>query len=485
MKNRIPYILIGFGLIGFFAQTLYRIQSDMKILEIQIKSQESAVIEGLKLKWRKFLEQKAQLELLPKDYALYWNRNGTELKSTFFPQKKTNLNWDEYREAVAKNHKDIVKNFLESALSRNSSWDRVLAIEEWKKNYNEYPKVESGYEETIINPEAQSAYRLIFSQFAVNKDFTYATDQITLDQVFYSVQKNGSIESFLPSAQNLKKTLFIEFCEQNKLTTARLLTNPLDIEIDKVEITKPGQSLLQFVLLFSSLLITSLGFIFFLLQLRDQKKLLLRRVSFLNQVVHELKTPLTGLKLHIQLIQRGQSKTENYDALNSSLDRLNTLFDDVVLMNRPFEKTKTEVISKEALNKTLADLKDEFSAFHYTKLFEHSMLGDLKRFKLVLRNLIKNAIRYGQEATLEIKNSTDNIEILIKDKGPGISVLDKDKIFEEFYRTEKAKTTNADGLGLGLFLVKKLCKEMNAEVSLLNPGEPGAVFRLKMSKGDQ
>lgn len=483
MKSRFSYFLIGLGLTGLIVQTIYRIQADKNILEIQIKSQESSVIEGLKLKWRKFLEQKAQAGLVPKDFVVYWNRNGTKLKSVFFPQKNISLNWEEYREAVVKKQDEKIKNFLQTALNRTSSWDRILAIEEWKKIFNHYPETEWGYEETLVNPEAQSAYGLIFSQFSADKDFTYASDVVTLDKVFYSIQKDGSIEAFLPSVQNLKLTLLAEFQLQNKLSSMRLSSHALEVEIEKIESLKSDSSLISMLILLTSLLMTFIGFVLFLLQIRDHKKLLLRRVSFLNQVVHELKTPLTGLKLHIQLIQKGKNKLESYEALDTSLDRLNNLFDDVVLMNRPFEKIVPELVPSEDLNKALRDLKTEFSQFKCEENFNDDVLTDLKRFRVVLRNLIKNAIRYGQEAKLEINTSENEIEIFIKDKGPGISASDKDKIFDEFYRSEAAKKLNADGLGLGLFLVKKLCKEMNAEVTLTNPGESGAVFKLKLNKG--
>ena len=53
---------------------------------------------------------------------------------------------------------------------------------------------------------------------------------------------------------------------------------------------------------------------------------------------------------------------------------------------------------------------------------------------------------------------------------------------EEFYRSEEAKRVNADGLGLGLFLVKKMCEEMGATIELMNPDETGAQFKLTLSE---
>src|SRR5690606_17251483 len=67
----------------------------------------------------------------------------------------------------------------------------------------------------------------------------------------------------------------------------------------------------------------------------EQRLVLLRRVSFLNQVVHELKTPLAGLKLHVQLAKRGGASPETMEAIDVSVGRINRLFDDIVVINRP------------------------------------------------------------------------------------------------------------------------------------------------------
>jgi signal transduction histidine kinase len=478
MKTKLSYLFITIGLLTILGQTFYRVQREKKLLEVQMQVQRASLVEGLNTSWRSFLLRKAQQGELTGKYILRWNRKGSELREVFFPMKKANLNWAKFREYQKSNNKSAATDFLKLALSRNNSWDRVLAITEWKNINGSFSKTKTEYEKTLVNPEAKNAYRAIFEQFSENKDFTFASNKIELDKVFYKVTDDGSIEAFVPSIGIVRDELLPEFIKRNNLPSAGIGGMPWELSLPGSLTEEQPFSYFDFIWIAFGMLLLASGMVVYFGGLREQKLALLKRVSFLNQVVHELKTPLAGLKLHLQLIQRGSGTEQNMMALNTSLDRLNKLFDDVVLMNKPFEKVTTERLSAQELESTINDLVEEFSQANIEKFSGDDVLADAKRLRVILRNLVKNAIRYGKVAKISVSKNEAEVFIDVQDEGPGVSEIDSQKIFEEFYRSEEAKIKNADGLGLGLFLVSKMAKEMGAIAVLRNPGQPGAVFRL-------
>ncbi len=485
MKSRLALLLILLGILGLLTQTIYQVSHEKNAMEAQIKAQASAVTEGLKVKWREYLLEKARENKLQLSYTLRWSRDGNDLKTPFFPMKAAQLDWSVYRENVKAKNQAAIRGFLENALKRENSWDRVLAIEEWRTHTGAFPELIGNYEKTLADPETKNSFKMIFEQFSINKDFTYTETNFSLDVVFYRIEDDGSILAFLPSIDSLKQEILPEFLRLNSLSSASFSNNVLELTPSSdptMNLKNPYWRMSFLILSFAAI---SLGVFIYLISLGEQRKIMVRRVSFLNQVVHELKTPLTGLKLHLQLIQKGMGEKQNYEALHSSLERINILFDDVVMMNRPFEQIEPQNLSVEKANDILEDLQLEFPELSLDTKFKTAIYADTKRLRIGLRNIIKNAIRYGSSANLSVHESANGVEIQIQDHGPGVAKEDVDKIFTEFYRSENAKMTNADGMGLGLFIVKKLCEEMQATIQIANPGEKGAKFVLTLQKGNK
>lgn len=184
----------------------------------------------------------------------------------------------------------------------------------------------------------------------------------------------------------------------------------------------------------------------------------------------------------MQLIIAGIGNKENHLALNASIERLNRLFDDIVLMNRPSENIEPTLVEAYKLNQILEDLKTEFNDVILENRITQNISAEEMRLRIILRNLVKNAIRYGKRAHLSFQEEKNFFLILVKDEGPGISQNISANIFEEFYRSNEAKQNHADGLGLGLFIVKRMALEMSAQIRLTIPGEMGACFELKIPR---
>jgi len=209
---------------------------------------------------------------------------------------------------------------------------------------------------------------------------------------------------------------------------------------------------------------------------------------------------MTTLKIHFQLLdlnfnkvynlQKDKSTPENkihtsLSACSRGIDRINKLFDEISLLNRPEQKAELEFLNSKDFSKILNDIE----SIHGKNLTiqtspELSVFAEKIRLKVILSNLVSNGIRYGKKVSLDIYKKQGYIIVDVKDNGPGISYLDKDKIFLQFYRAEKAQSLSSDGLGLGLYICQKLTREISASLILKNPGEKKAHFEFKLISGE-
>jgi len=109
--------------------------------------------------------------------------------------------------------------------------------------------------------------------------------------------------------------------------------------------------------------------------------------------------------------------------------------------------------------------------------------GDSSRLKQILANLINNAVVYTQEkgkVTVTIKKENDYAVIRVSDNGIGIPEDEQDRIFERFYRVDKARSRNSGGTGLGLSIVKYLIENLNGSISVESKLGLGTTFIVKL-----
>jgi two-component system phosphate regulon sensor histidine kinase PhoR len=111
---------------------------------------------------------------------------------------------------------------------------------------------------------------------------------------------------------------------------------------------------------------------------------------------------------------------------------------------------------------------------------ELTAMADANRLEQVLANLVDNAIKYGRaEGTVTIgghKTDADKIEIFVQDDGPGIPPESLDRIFERFYRVDKARSREQGGTGLGLSIVKHIVQNHGGKVWVKSEPGKGATF---------
>ena len=212
-------------------------------------------------------------------------------------------------------------------------------------------------------------------------------------------------------------------------------------------------------------------FVYALILFIKQKKITAVKTDFINNITHELKTPLATLGIATKTIQQ-ESVQENTTLLNniiSTIDRqknrLQKLIDQVLNNSLGIDKInlQKEIITDENLLETIVSdyqLTQHAVAIKTSlPIKETNLLVDKFHFTTALLNILDNAVKYGSDAIkIETKIVSNNYEIRIIDNGIGIAKSNQKMIFDKFYRVENTDIHNVKGLGLGLFYVNQIVK---------------------------
>ncbi len=232
--------------------------------------------------------------------------------------------------------------------------------------------------------------------------------------------------------------------------------------------------------------------------LRAQQEATQVRDEFISIASHELKTPLTSLKLQTQLNQR-MMKRENgeipRDRVNKlventdrQVDRLSRLVEDMLDVSRintgKLALQKTEVDLAELVSEIVERLTPQLSAARCTVslTLENGVKGSWDRFRIeqVIINLVTNAIRYAAEKPIHVSVSqTDGIATLVvRDEGCGIAPENRERIFQRFERI--LSSHGIDGLGLGLYICKQIVEAHGGSIRVDDKQIKGACFVVEL-----
>ncbi|MCF8254803.1 MAG: HAMP domain-containing histidine kinase [Bacteroidia bacterium] len=228
-----------------------------------------------------------------------------------------------------------------------------------------------------------------------------------------------------------------------------------------------------------------------------KKELLFKRLqaNFLLSITHELKTPLTAMKLYMEtLLKRQVSPEQTKTIIENSLIETDRLQEQVekLLLSAQLDNHKYQ-LQKQSLN--LSELLEEIIA-NFIRPRNHSLTietniqeqvivqGDANALEMIINNLISNAIKYGGEtSTIKISLVQTNqfTSLKIADEGPGIKEEEKKLLFNKFFRTGDENTRKTKGTGLGLFIVKNLVDLHQGKITISNNEPKGTIFEIKLN----
>src|SRR5579864_629219 len=223
--------------------------------------------------------------------------------------------------------------------------------------------------------------------------------------------------------------------------------------------------------------------------------------SFLNAVTHELKTPITSIRLYLETLERRQldekQRHDFYRVMLEDADRLLGTVEQVLKAGevrggdgrRNWQETNFSVIVQEGLD--LARLRHalplESLRFGAVPSEDIIVLGNPVELRTVVANLLENAVKYsGAECKIVVDVLTpdlDTVMLRVQDNGIGLPRAELKRIFKRFYRVHSQSTDQVKGTGLGLFIVRSIVRRHGGEAFAESAGEGrGSTFIISLPR---
>ncbi|MCF3944630.1 sensor histidine kinase [Oceanobacillus alkalisoli] len=229
-------------------------------------------------------------------------------------------------------------------------------------------------------------------------------------------------------------------------------------------------------------------------QLRDNYE---RQEDFVSNASHELKTPIQIVKSYAQLLERrGKDNPELLEesiaAIDSEADRMKRLVEQLLSLAKNKENVVHEPIELvQLVDHSITTFKQAYNReieFH-KNIEKLNVLGNAGQLEQIIYILIENALKYSEDK-IAVSLFTYNGDVIysVKDYGSGISPEDQERIFERFYRVDKARSRETGGSGLGLSIAKEIAESHHGKLTVESAAGEGSMFTLvlpAMKKADR
>ncbi len=228
------------------------------------------------------------------------------------------------------------------------------------------------------------------------------------------------------------------------------------------------------------------------------KKLDELRKDFVANVSHEIRTPLTTIKAYAETLKSGIIKDKNTQeefltTIESETDRMTVLADDLLELSKLDNKKMDLKLENYDIVKIINDVIKQnvvlSSSKNQTVIFENTeekfVVCDKDRINQVFNNILTNAIKYGVEngkTEIKIVDSKNYYDITFTDDGMGIPEEDLDRIFERFYRVDKARSRQMGGTGLGLSITRQIIEAHNGTIYATSEVGKGTTMHIRLVK---
>jgi len=218
----------------------------------------------------------------------------------------------------------------------------------------------------------------------------------------------------------------------------------------------------------------------------DRIELNINQLSqFTDHASHQMMTPLTAVKTELEyILKKDRSENEYKEALIKLLiqtDQMIKIVRTLLMISKQDNHNEQSQSVFNFSNLIQKIIDTEFAKDNIQSSIEKEVYvkGATDKFYIVVENLVENAIKYSNNDKIVSVMLTKNgsfANLIVKDKGIGISDFDKEKVFDRFYRSEKAEKLGIKGYGLGLSLVKLLIEEAGGKISIKDNEPGGTIF---------
>jgi signal transduction histidine kinase len=223
-----------------------------------------------------------------------------------------------------------------------------------------------------------------------------------------------------------------------------------------------------------------------------------RRSNFVAAVSHELKTPLTSIRMYGEMLRDGlvrseEKRSEYYETITGESERLSRLIDNVLEFSRLEQDRRDLDLVVDGLRETVREAAEKLRTHVEREGFRLRLELDdrLPRVRYdrdaivqILFNLVDNALKYAQsaerrEVCVRLADMEGHVELSVRDFGTGVPTDQLERIFEPFYRVGEELTRTAEGTGIGLALVKELVEKSGGRVRASSPSDGGFVVTIE------
>jgi signal transduction histidine kinase len=210
------------------------------------------------------------------------------------------------------------------------------------------------------------------------------------------------------------------------------------------------------------------------------KRTLESQRQLLSAVGHDLRTPITAMRINIEFVEDAELR----ERLETNLEELQELTEAVLSAARGTGGEQARNVDLAALVESVCtDLDDLGEAVSWQPHEPAPLECRPNEIRRAVRNLVENAVAYGNRARVRLEERKEAYDIVVNDDGPGIPDDDRARVFEPFVRLETSRNAETGGTGLGLTLVKAIAEGHGGGIELENRAEGGLRARLRLPRG--
>jgi len=202
---------------------------------------------------------------------------------------------------------------------------------------------------------------------------------------------------------------------------------------------------------------------------------LAQRSEMLSGISHDLRTPLTRLKLQLAMME----KKDLSEKMSADIDEMEKMLNDYL----QYAKSQAEESSiKININDMLKEILKNYDKNRYELISKEIIIleGRKNLIKRCILNIIGNGLAYGDKIVIEIRKSLNRAVITVEDNGPGIPKSEYLNVFKPFYRIDKSRGLNKSGVGLGLSISQDIIKSHGGNISLSESRFKGLLVKISL-----
>ena len=201
-----------------------------------------------------------------------------------------------------------------------------------------------------------------------------------------------------------------------------------------------------------------------------------QRAEMLSGISHDLRTPLTRLKLQLAMLKQ-KDITEK---MTKDIDEMEKMLNDYL----QFAKTQAQEITTTInLNKLLHRIKEAFNSekiFYYACKDEIELKGRPSALKRLFENIVHNGLTYGRRVDIYVQKGNNRALVTVDDNGPGIPEDQYKNVFKPFFRLDKSRSLNQSGVGLGLAIVEDIINSHGGNIQFSKSKYNGLQVRISL-----